>query len=98
MQFGELVRSYSFRLGVGLLALSLLLSVLADRAISSEAALTPGEKNLGVAVLGIMFGIPILALGAAGIVSLLVSVGIRIKRAHSSTQIWDTIRSVLNLC
>jgi hypothetical protein len=87
MQFGELVRSYSFRFGVGLLALSLLLSVLADRAISSDAALTPGEKNLGVAVLGIMFEIPILALGAAGIVSLLVSVGVWIKRSRrASTQ------------
>ena len=85
MQFGELVRSYSFRLGVGLLTLSLLLSVLADRAISSEAALTPGEKNLGVAALGIMFGIPILALGAAGIVSLLVSVGIWIKQSRGAS-------------
>jgi hypothetical protein len=87
MQIGALVRSSSFRFGVGLLALSLLLSVLAGRTISSEAALTPAEKNLGVAVLGIMFEIPVLALGAAGIVSLLVSVGIWIKRSRgASTQ------------
>jgi hypothetical protein len=37
-----------------------------------EQALTPGEKNLGVAVLGMIWGLPMLAFGATGVCLLLV--------------------------
>ena len=38
-----------------------------------EQSQSPGEKNMGVAVLGIMFGVPMLLAAAAGLVSLVVS-------------------------
>jgi len=39
--------------------------------IAREQALTPGEKNLGVAVLGMIWGLPMLAFGTSGVCVLL---------------------------
>jgi hypothetical protein len=38
-----------------------------------EQALTPGEKNLGVAALFMFWSLPVLFFGAAGVCSLMVS-------------------------
>ena len=60
-------------LGLVLIGLSVFLGLLLQVSSSWEQSQTPGEKNLGVAVLGIMFGLPSLICAAAGVVSLLVS-------------------------
>ena len=87
MQIGTLLRSSSFRIGVGLLLLSLIASVAAHRIVSSHAVYTPTDPDGGVALLALMFEALILTLRVAGIVCLLVSTGSWIKRLRSvSTQ------------
>lgn len=57
----------------GLLALSVVLYLILALSTAHEQALSPGEKSLGVAVLGIMFGIPIMVTGATGVLLLTFS-------------------------
>jgi hypothetical protein len=87
MQMGALLRSSSFRAGVALLALSFIISLVADRVVSSQATYSPSHPDGGVAGLAMMFEILMLALRVAGIVYLLVGTGIWIKRLRCvSTQ------------
>jgi hypothetical protein len=64
---------YRIAIAVGgaLLAVSVVLYVLLDRAASAEQALSPGEDSFGVAVLGMMYGPGILVAAAGGLLSLL---------------------------
>jgi hypothetical protein len=59
-------------LGSGLLITSAVLYALLTRAESAEQALSPGEKTFGVAVLGMMYGPPIVVTAAIGILSLVL--------------------------
>lgn len=87
MQIGVLPRSSSFRVGVALLALSLIISFVADRVVSSQALYSPSSPDGGVAALAMMFEMIMLTLRVAGIVYLLVGTGIWIKRLRGvSTQ------------
>src|SRR5690242_2161028 len=52
--------------GWALVAVSIILYLTLQVSTTHEQALSPGEKSLGVAVLGIMFGIPMIVTGAAG--------------------------------
>jgi len=83
MQIGALLRSSSFRVGVALLALGLIVSVVADRVVSSHAVYSSTDPDGGVALLALMFEVLILALRVAGVVCLLVSTGSWIKRLRS---------------
>jgi hypothetical protein len=49
---------------------------------SVEQVSSPGEKDLGVAVLEMIFGIPTLVLGLVGILLLLVGVGAWVYRSY----------------
>ena len=55
---------------------------------SREQALTPGEKNLGVAALFILWSLPVLFFGVAGVCFLLVSTSVflyrKLRRPRSS--------------
>jgi hypothetical protein len=57
--------------GCALLGVSVALVFVGSRAIASEQASTPGEKNLGVATLGMIFGMGIVATAGFGLVILL---------------------------
>jgi hypothetical protein len=69
----SLWRSKLFLLGVFLLFLAALTWVALSVTTTHEQALTPGEKNYGVAVLAMLFGIPLLFFLASGLVVLLLS-------------------------
>jgi len=61
-----------FKIGVLLLVLSASSWLALIITTAQEQARTPGEKNLGVAVLGMIWGLPMLAFGAGGVSVLLV--------------------------
>jgi hypothetical protein len=65
-------RSALFKIGVLLLVLSASSWLALIITTAQEQARTPGEKNLGVAVLGMIWGLPMLAFGAGGVSVLLV--------------------------
>lgn len=54
------------------MGLSLVLYAALELSSRWEQAKTPGEKNMGVAVLGMIFGIPMLISAAVGLLCLLV--------------------------
>jgi hypothetical protein len=58
--------------GLTLIGLSVVLYASLELSSRWEQAKTPGEKNMGVAVLFMIFGIPILISAAAGVLCLLV--------------------------
>jgi hypothetical protein len=60
--------------GWALIGLSVVLYVALELSSRWEQAKTPGEKNMGVAVLFMLFGIPMLISAAAGLLCLIVSV------------------------
>ena len=62
--------------GILLLAICAILYLALQVSVAHEQALSPGEKSLGVAVLGMLFGIPMMFCGAVGIL-LLVFSGLR---------------------
>jgi hypothetical protein len=64
-------RSFSIA-GMVLIVLSVVLYTALELSSRWEQARSPGEKNLGISVLFIMFGIPMLISGAGGIFCLLV--------------------------
>jgi hypothetical protein len=74
MQIGRLLRSPSFRVGIMLLAVTVVLFFGLEWLATSEQASSPGEKNLGVAVLGMLFGVPMLISGIGGLGCVIVSV------------------------
>ena len=55
-----------------LLGLSGLLFIALEVSTRWEQSQTPGEKNMGVAALAIMFGVPMLVCAAAGALVLLI--------------------------
>jgi hypothetical protein len=65
-------QSALFKIGVLLLVLAACAWLGLTITTAREQALTPGEKNLGVAVLGMIWGLPMLAFGATGVCLLLV--------------------------
>jgi ABC-type amino acid transport system permease subunit len=78
-------RSALFKIGVLLLLLSVSSWLALIITTAHEQAQTPGEKSLGVAVLGLIWGLPMLAFGAGGIAVLLVhSVLFLYRRFHPS--------------
>ena len=72
-------RSTGFRIGFLLLALAAVATVGLMLTTGWEQAQTPGEKNLGVAVL-FMFWLPILFLAAGGVCFLLGSTVVLVYR------------------
>jgi hypothetical protein len=58
--------------GCALIGLSVVLYMALELSSRWEQARTPGEKNLGVAVLFMIFGIPTLISAAAGLLCLIV--------------------------
>ena len=68
-----ITRSLSL-IGWALIGLSAVLYVALELSSRWEQAKTPGEKNMGVAVLFMLFGIPMLISAAAGLLCLIVSV------------------------
>jgi hypothetical protein len=58
--------------GSALIGLSVLLYAALEFSSRWEQAKTPGEKNMGVAVLFMIFGIPMLICAAGGLLCLLV--------------------------
>ncbi|HWY67681.1 MAG TPA: hypothetical protein VNX88_03395 [Terriglobales bacterium] len=52
--------------GCVLVAASVILYVGLEISVAHEQALSPGEKSLGVAVLGMLLGIPMILTGATG--------------------------------
>jgi hypothetical protein len=58
--------------GWALIGLSMVLYVTLELSTRWEQARTPGEKNMGVAVLFMIWGIPTLISGAAGLLCLIV--------------------------
>src|SRR5258708_6830135 len=81
MQIGRLLRSPSFGIGNVLLALTAVLFLGLAWSAASEQAHSPGEKNLGVAVLGMLFGIPMLICGFCGFGCVIVSMFIWIYQS-----------------
>jgi hypothetical protein len=65
-------------IGMGCLSLTaaLICYGLLEWSSSVEQASSPGEKDLGVAVLWIIFGVPTLVLGLAGILLLFAGTGV----------------------
>ena len=74
-----LLRSTGFRIGLLLFTLAALAAIGLMLATSREQELTPGEKNLGVAVL-FMFWLPILFLAVAGACFLIGSAAVFLYR------------------
>ena len=71
MRAAALYRRYPLiGIGCALLVLALLSYGLLLWTSAAEQARSPGEKDLGVAVLAMMFGLPALVLAAAGILCL----------------------------
>jgi hypothetical protein len=60
-------------LGILLVAISAILYLALEISVAREQALSPGEKSLGVAALGMLFGIPMILTGAAGVLFLAFS-------------------------
>ena len=59
-------------IGWALIGLSMVLYVIMELSTRWEQARTPGEKNMGVAVLFMIWSIPTLISGAAGLLCLIV--------------------------
>jgi hypothetical protein len=59
--------------GILLVAISAILYLALQVSAAHEQALSPGEKSLGVAALGMLFGIPMIFCGAVGILLLAFS-------------------------
>jgi len=70
----ERVCKIAMSMGVLLLVVSFLLYGALELTTSWEQARTPGERNLGVAVLGMIFGFPMLLTGVSAIACLIVGI------------------------
>ena len=91
-----MLRSTGFRIGLFLLALAALSVFGLMLTTSREQALTPGEKNLGVAALFILWSLPVWFFGVAGVCFLLVSTSVflyrKLRRPRSSVDVPDPPR------
>ena len=81
----EIMRSTGFRIGLLLLAVATVAAVSLIMTTAWEQAQTPGEKNLGVAVL-FMFWLPILFLALGGVGFLLGSTVVFVYRRWKTTE------------
>jgi len=70
----ERVCKIAMSMGVLLLFISFLLYGALELTTSWEQARTPGERNLGVAVLGMIFGFPMLLTSVSAIACLIVGI------------------------
>ena len=68
-----MLRSIGFRIGLLLLSLAALSVLGLMLTTARDQALTPGEKNLGVAALFMFWSLPVLFFGAGGVSFLVVS-------------------------
>jgi hypothetical protein len=75
-----LPRSTGFRIGLFLLFLAALSVLGLMLTTAREQALTPGEKNLGVAALFMFWSLPVMFFGAGGVCFLVVSTTIFLYR------------------
>jgi hypothetical protein len=69
-----------------LLALSAVLYAALEMSAHWEQAKTPGEKNFGVAMLGVLFGIPAVVCAAIGVVCLIVGATLLVRRRYSGSR------------
>lgn len=69
-------------MGCSSLAAALVCYGLLEWSSSVEQASSPGAKDLGVAVLGMLFGLPALVLGLTGILFLIAGMGVRAYRSY----------------
>ena len=76
------VRSHRALIWVGIVfaVISAVLYIALQISVTREQALSPGEKSLGVAALGMLFGIPMIIFGLGAIVCLAVGVSIAVRR------------------
>src|SRR6185312_4505350 len=82
----RLIRGTGFRIGLLLLALAAVSTVGLILTTGWEQAQTPGEKNLGVAVLFMFWGVPTLFLAGGGMCFLLGSTVVFIYRRWKKTE------------
>jgi len=75
-----LLRSVGFRIGLLLLGLAALSVLGLTLTTLWEQELNPGEKNLGVAALFVLWSLPVLFFGVAGVCFLLVSTTVFLHR------------------
>lgn len=66
------IHGIAITVGCSLLGISLVLYIVLGRWVAAEQAVSPGEKSFGVAVLGMMYGPPIIVTIAGGLLSLLL--------------------------
>ena len=69
----DLIKSLRL-IGSILIGLSVVLFVTLELSSRWEQAKTPGEKNMGVAVLFMLFGIPMIISGVAGLLCLIAGI------------------------
>jgi hypothetical protein len=65
-----------FKVAVALLLLAVFFWLVLTITTAHEQARSPGERNLGVAVLGMTWGTPMLLFGASGILLLLTHIAL----------------------
>lgn len=65
--------------GCSLLGISLVLYIVLDRFVAAEQAVAPGEDSFGVAVLGMMYGPPIIVTAAVGLLCLLLGLSFLVR-------------------
>ena len=83
MRVAALYRQYPLiGFGCGSLVLSLICYGLLSWTSAAEQARSPGEKDLGVAVLAMMFGLPALVLAAAGVLCLITGTCLWVFRKY----------------
>ena len=87
MEDMRLLRSHSFRTGLVLLGVATILWLGLEWSASYEQAPTPGEKNLGVAVLGVLFGIATVIFAVGGAVCVIASLVSTYLRVSPRNQI-----------
>jgi hypothetical protein len=76
-------QSKLFKVSVALLLLAVFAWFGLTITTAHEQARTPGERNLGVAVLGMIWGLPVLLFGASGALLLLVHLALFSLRKFS---------------
>jgi hypothetical protein len=70
------MRASRIAVGIGciLLAVSTVLYITLEREVVAEQALSPAVDSFGVAVLGMMYGPPVLTTAAAGVLSICLGI------------------------
>lgn len=80
------MRSYTalIWLGIVLIGVSAVLYVLLQISVTREQAQSPGEKSLGVGVLLMLFGIPMIVSSLAAVVCLALGLSVAVRRKFVS--------------